>query len=51
VKQIEIHTAQVLLPHPSPFQVQITVVKPGIDQIPAENTQAGCSTFLRSINL
>jgi hypothetical protein len=47
VRQIEIHTAELLVPEPSPFEVEITIAKlkkcefPGSDQIPAELIQAG----------
>jgi hypothetical protein len=47
VRQIEIHTAESLIPDPSPFEVEIAIAKlnrykpPGSDQIPAELIQAG----------
>jgi hypothetical protein len=47
VRQIEIHTAQLLGPDTSPFEVEIATAKlrrfklPGCDQIPAELFQAG----------
>jgi hypothetical protein len=47
VRQIEICTAEPLVPDPSPFQVAIAIAKlkrcksPGCDQIPAELIQAG----------
>jgi hypothetical protein len=47
VRQMEIHTAEPLVPDPSPFEVEIAVAKlkryksPGSDQIPAELIQAG----------
>jgi hypothetical protein len=47
VTQIEIHTAELLVPDPSPFEVEIAIVDlkrynlPGSDQIPAEFIQAG----------
>jgi hypothetical protein len=53
VRQIEIHTAEPLVPGPSPFEVEITIAKleryksPGSDQIPAELIQAG-GKMLRS---
>jgi hypothetical protein len=57
VRQIEIHTAEPLVPSPLPFEVEITIAKmeryksPGSDQIPVEVIQAGVETLgLRSIN-
>jgi hypothetical protein len=53
VRQIEIHTADPLVPAPSPFDVEIaiTILKmfnsPGSDKIPAEHIQAG-GEILRS---
>jgi hypothetical protein len=53
VRQIEIHTAEPLVPHRSPFEVEIAVAKLkrykslGRDQIPAELIQAG-GDILRS---
>jgi hypothetical protein len=44
---MEMHTAEPLVPEPSPFEVEIPIAKlekyksPGIDQIPAELIQAG----------
>jgi hypothetical protein len=55
VRQIEIHTAESLVPDPSPFGVEIFVSSlknyksPGIDQIPAELIQIG-DEILRHIN-
>jgi hypothetical protein len=52
VRQIEIHTVEQLLHHPSPFEDEIAVAKlkkyklPGSDQIPAELIQAGGETLL-----
>jgi hypothetical protein len=46
VRQIEIHTAEPLVPDSSPFEVEIAIAKlerhkmPGTDQIPAELIQA-----------
>jgi hypothetical protein len=46
-RQIEIHATEPLVPDPSPFEVEIAIVKlkryksPGIDQILAELMQAG----------
>jgi hypothetical protein len=47
VRQIEIHTAEPLVPDPSPSEVEIAIAKlkryksPGSDEIPAELIQAG----------
>jgi hypothetical protein len=47
VRQIEMHTAEPLVPGPSHLEVEISVAKlkkyksPGSDQIPAELYQAG----------
>jgi hypothetical protein len=51
VRQIEIHTAELLVPDPSPFEVEIAIAKfkeyklPGNDQIPAELIQTGGETL------
>jgi hypothetical protein len=51
VKHIELHTAELLLPDPSPFEVEIAIAKlksyksPGSDQIQAELIQAGGETL------
>jgi hypothetical protein len=56
VRLIEIYTAESLVLVPSPFEVQIAVVKlkryklPGCDQIPAELTQAGDETLRSDIH-
>jgi hypothetical protein len=48
VRQTEIHTAEPLVPDPSPFEVEIAIAKlksyksPGSSQIPAELIPAGC---------
>ncbi|PNF38760.1 hypothetical protein B7P43_G14059 [Cryptotermes secundus] len=53
VRQTEIHTAELLVPDPSPFEVESAIAKlklyksPGSDQIPAELVQAG-GEILRS---
>jgi hypothetical protein len=53
---IEIHTAEPLVPEPSPFEVEIAIAKskmyksPGIDQIPAELIQAGDKTLHSDIH-
>jgi hypothetical protein len=53
VRQIEIHTAELLVPDPSPFEVEFAIAKlksyksPGSDQIAAELIQAG-GEILRS---
>jgi hypothetical protein len=47
VRQIEVHTAEQLVPSPSCHEVKIAITKlekhklPGSDQIPAELIQAG----------
>jgi hypothetical protein len=51
VRKIEIHTAELLVPDPSPFEVEIAIAKlkryklPGSDQIQAELIQAGGETL------
>jgi hypothetical protein len=51
VRQIEVHTAEPLVPDFSPFEVEIAFAKckryksPGSDQIPAEPIQAGGETL------
>jgi hypothetical protein len=53
VRQVEIHTAEPLVPEPSPFETEIAIAKlkkynsQGSDQIPAELIQAG-GEILRS---
>jgi hypothetical protein len=58
VRQTEIHTAELLAPEPSAFEVEMAIEKltgyksPGIDQIPAELIKAWVEQFtLRAINL
>jgi hypothetical protein len=52
VRQIEIHTAEPLVPGLSHIEVEIAIVKlkkyksPGSDEIPAELIQATVSSFL-----
>ena len=47
VRQPEIHTVETLVPEPSAFEVELAIENlrshrsPGIDQIPAEVTEAG----------
>jgi hypothetical protein len=41
VRQIEIHTAEPLLPDPSPFEVEIAIANLKIYGFPAELIQAG----------
>jgi hypothetical protein len=47
VRQIEVHTAEPLVPEPSAFEIEMAIEKlkrhksPGIDQIPAELIKAG----------
>jgi hypothetical protein len=56
VRQIEVHTAESLVPGPSRLEAEIAVAKlkryksPTSDQLPAEPIQAGGKTLLRSIN-
>jgi hypothetical protein len=60
VRQIKIHTAEPLVPDPSPFEVEIAIEKlkmynlPGSDGIPAVLIQAGgeilCSKIHKLIN-
>jgi hypothetical protein len=51
VRQIEIRSAETLVPEPSAVEVEVAIEKlkrhksPGIDQIPAELFQAGGRTF------
>jgi hypothetical protein len=55
-RQIEIHTAQPLVPDPTPFEAEITIVKfknyksPSSDQIVAELIQAGGEILLSTIH-
>jgi hypothetical protein len=58
IKQKEIHTAELLVPGPSAFKVELAIEKlkthksPVIDQIPAEDFKEGLEQFaMRSINL
>jgi hypothetical protein len=56
VRQIEIHTAQPLLPGPSHLEIEISIAKmkkyksPGRDRIPAELYQAGGETLVSVIH-
>jgi hypothetical protein len=56
VRQIEIHTAESLVPEPSPSEVEIAIAKlkifksPGSDGIPAELFQAGGETLQSEIH-
>jgi hypothetical protein len=56
VRQIEIHTAESLVPGPSHLWVEISIAKlkkyicPGSDQIPAELYQAGSETLVSVIH-
>jgi hypothetical protein len=51
VRQTEIHTAEPLVPCPSPLEVEIAIGKlkksksPDSDQIPAEQIKVGCETL------
>jgi hypothetical protein len=55
-RQIEIHTAEPLVPGPSHLEVDISIAKlkeyksPGSDQIPAELYQAGGETLVSVIH-
>jgi hypothetical protein len=52
VRQAEIHTAEPLVPEPSPFEFELAIEKlkshksPATDQIPAELIKAGSRTIL-----
>jgi hypothetical protein len=56
VRQIEVHTAEPLVPDPSRLEVEIAITKlkkhksPGSDQIPAELIQEGCEILLSEIH-
>jgi hypothetical protein len=56
VRQIEVHTAEPLVPGPSHLEVEIAIAKlkkyksPGTDQIPAELIQAVCEMLLSAIH-
>jgi uncharacterized protein YaaR (DUF327 family) len=56
VRQIEVHTAQPLVPGPSPFEVETAIAKikklksPGSHQFPAELIQTGSETLLPEIH-
>jgi hypothetical protein len=56
VRQIEVHTAEPLVPGPSRFEVEIVIANlkkyksPGSDQIPAELIQAGSEILLSEIH-
>jgi hypothetical protein len=56
VRQIEINVAELLVPDPSSFEVEIAIANlkkyksPGSDQIPAELIQAGGETLLSEIH-
>jgi hypothetical protein len=56
VRQIEVHTAEPLVPAPSRLEVKIAIAKlkkyklPGSDQIPAELIQAGGEILLSEIH-
>jgi hypothetical protein len=51
VRQVEIHTAEPLVPEPSALEVELAIEKlksnksPGIDQIPAEQFNVGSGTI------
>jgi hypothetical protein len=56
-RQVEIHTAERLIPQPTPFEVQIAIAKlkryktPDIDQIPAELIEEGSETLRSEIHI
>jgi hypothetical protein len=56
VRQIEVHTAEPLVPGPSRLEVEIAIAKlkkyksPGSDQIPTELIQEGSKTLLSPIH-
>jgi hypothetical protein len=56
VRQIEIHTAEPLVPGPSHLEVEIAIAKmkkyesPGSDEIPAELIQGGGETLVSVIH-
>jgi hypothetical protein len=56
VRQIEVHTAEPLVPGPSRLEVEIAIAKlikyesPGSNQIPAELIQAGGEILLSTIH-
>jgi hypothetical protein len=56
VRQIEVHTAEQLVPGPSRLKAEIAIAKlkkyksPGSDEIPAELIQAGGEILLSSIH-
>jgi hypothetical protein len=56
VRQIEVHTAELLVPGPSRLEVEIAIAKmekyksSGSDQIPAELIQAGGELLLSAIH-
>jgi hypothetical protein len=56
VRQIEVHTAEPLIPGPSRLEVEFAIAKLkkykslGSDQIPAHLIQAGCKVLLCAIH-
>jgi hypothetical protein len=56
VRQIEVHTAEQLVPGPSRLEMEIAIAKlkkyksPGSDQIPAELIEAGGEMLLSAIH-
>jgi hypothetical protein len=56
VRQIEVHTAEPLVPGPSRLEVETATIKlkkyklPGSDQIPAELIQAGGEILLSAMH-
>jgi hypothetical protein len=55
VGQVEIPSADLLVPEPSAFEVELAIDKlkspksPGIDEIPADLIKAGCGTICLEI--
>ena len=56
IKHTDIHTAEPLVPEPSPFEVEVAIEKlkshksPGIDQIPADLIKEGGRTIRHEIH-
>jgi len=56
IRQVEIHTVELIVPEPSAFDVELAIGKlkkhksPGIDQIPAELIKAGGRTIFCAIH-
>jgi hypothetical protein len=56
IRQIEVHTAEPLVPGPSRLEAEIAIAKlkkyksPGSGHIPAELIQAGCEVLLSAVH-